>query len=166
MSNRKAPEDVAIRLCRRSANGPNGCVNWTGPIGKNGYGIINIGSRLDGSRKVVNAHRLSASVWLGFDLASPLLVCHKCDNKRCINPDHFFIGTDLDNRRDKENKGRGVHVVGELAAGSKLTYLEACGILTCCAEWMSQHEAARRYSIDNSTVCRIVNRKYWRHLCF
>lgn len=82
---------------------PNECWLWTGSCYKNGYGTI----RRDG--KVVSAHRTS------YDLHHPLtlpisdielFVCHKCDNVKCINPNHLFLGTQTDNMKDCSEKGR------------------------------------------------------------
>jgi hypothetical protein len=80
-----------------------GCWNWTGGGSRgdrSGYGrIYYLGRR-------VKVHRLSAHFYLGFDLDSPLHVLHRCDNPRCFNPKHLFIGTHQDNMQDAKNKGR------------------------------------------------------------
>ena len=79
---------------------PNGCWEWNRGRDGNNYGRINVEGHYRGS------HRVAAHVWLGFDLASPLEVLHKCDNPPCINPDHLFIGTQSDNLKDCVAKGR------------------------------------------------------------
>jgi hypothetical protein len=77
-----------------------GCWLWTGAINGPGYGSL----RLDGQPKSVFAHRLA---WQLANGAMPNgLVLHKCDNPRCVNPDHLFIGTYTDNQRDCVRKGR------------------------------------------------------------
>ena len=78
-----------------------GCWNWTGSVWKStGYGRLSFLGRQHG------AHRVSAHVYLGYDLASPLRILHHCDNKRCFNPKHLYIGTLVDNARDCVGRGR------------------------------------------------------------
>lgn len=78
-----------------------GCWNWTGPRDICGYGVR--GFRGTSNYKV---HRISAEFYLGFDPKSNLKVLHKCDNPSCFNPKHLFLGTILENNRDRDKKGR------------------------------------------------------------
>jgi hypothetical protein len=75
------------------------CWLWKIGINKAGYGHIHI----DGKNK--RAHRISFQVFNQKD-PGKLKVCHKCDTPLCINPAHLFLGTDLDNARDRKRKGR------------------------------------------------------------
>ena len=77
------------------------CWNWTGYVTKYGYGETRL---ID--KKKVRVHRLSMFVWKDFDLNSELDVLHDCDNRRCFNVEHLFIGTNLDNMKDKVSKNR------------------------------------------------------------
>ena len=76
-----------------------GCWLWVGHISKDGYGRL----RVAGKKEL--AHRASYRAFIG-EIPDTLLVCHKCDNPSCVNPNHLFIGTHQDNMNDKVAKGR------------------------------------------------------------
>jgi hypothetical protein len=78
---------------------PTGCWNWQRSKSKSGYGD----ARERG--KGVLIHRRAYELWKG-EIPKGLLVCHKCDNRRCCNPDHLFVGTYSDNMQDCVSKGR------------------------------------------------------------
>jgi len=163
MAQRGDFQDVAVRLCKNSKNGSNGCVNWTGYTVPDGYGSLRIGTGRSKAPQY-RAHRVAASVWLGFDLGSPLCVLHKCDNPCCINPDHLFIGTRADNNNDCITKGRSADTRGENHGGSRLTVHEVGAIRRLCVGGVPQKTVAREYGIDPSQVSNIVLHKAWRHI--
>lgn len=100
-------------------NPVSGCWEWKGSK-HIGYGKTIVGSRKDGTRRSVLAHRLAYEIWNG-EIPDGYEVCHKCDNPSCINPAHLFVGTQQDNIDDRERKGRNIVKVGEEQARSKLT---------------------------------------------
>ncbi len=102
-----------------------GCWEWQGAPSANGYGMI----KAEG--KYIGAHRYSWELYKGA-IPDGLFVCHACDNRRCVRPDHLFLGTNQDNQLDALAKGRiktGVeshghlqpHPCGEENPNAKLT---------------------------------------------
>jgi hypothetical protein len=79
------------------------CWEWQACKNEHGYGILNIGKRGLGK---IRAHRLSFIIHKG-EIPESLLVCHRCDNPTCVNPEHLFLGTQKDNTQDMIKKGRG-----------------------------------------------------------
>lgn len=90
-----------------------GCWVWSQPGSE--YGKFSLGKKADGS---MAAHRASWVVHFG-RIPDGLLVCHRCDVPKCVNPDHLFLGTPKDNALDMVAKGRSLH--GEAAFKAKLT---------------------------------------------
>lgn len=79
-----------------------GCWEWQAFIGENGYGMFRIGHRM------VPAQRASYIIFNGDIPNRYILVCHHCDNPKCVNPNHLFLGTHQDNMDDMIKKGRNV----------------------------------------------------------
>jgi len=86
------------KLEARLIPGENDCLEWTGYRNRDGYGQIQV----DGKKLL--AHRVA---WMLHSGEMPsLLVCHTCDNPRCCNVEHLYVGTHTDNMKDKVDRGR------------------------------------------------------------
>jgi hypothetical protein len=152
-------EPITIEyFIERSIPEPNtGCWLWLGATQWNGYGAVRVGN------KTKPAHRLAYETHHGVTLASDLDVCHKCDTRACVNPDHLFSGTRTDNMRDCSNKGRVVtpSLAGERCPASKLTPRQVIAIRS---DPRSQRAIGRAYGVDHGTVGHIKRGSTWRSL--
>ena len=116
-------ERQATNFCESFSPEPNsGCWLWEKATNGTGYGVFRIGSLTDGTRKQVTAHRLSYELHKGA-VPEDLYICHKCDVKLCVNPDHLYAGTHAENTRDAVERGRirGRSNYGETNPNAKLS---------------------------------------------
>jgi len=93
-------QQVIERFLDKISPEPNtGCWLWNAVLTGTGYGNFMV------NRSVYTAHRASFLIHKG-PIPDGMQVCHKCDVRCCVNPDHLFLGTSQDNAIDKCNKGR------------------------------------------------------------
>jgi hypothetical protein len=121
------------------------CWNWTGHL-SSGYGMIWL------NRKAVPAHRVSYALNVG--PIGDSYVLHRCDNRKCVRPDHLFLGTCRDNILDCVAKKR--HAFGEKNGHVKLTKEQVAAIRSIEG---SNTEIAARYSVHQCTISRIKSGK-------
>lgn len=146
-----------------------GCWNWTGDRSDDGYGRICIRGR-----RVCFAHRVSWEMHNG-SIPEGMCVLHRCDNPRCVRPDHLFVGTREDNAKDRDAKWRGVFARGEANGQAKLTEIQVreirgrfgfvrLGRGPRPAGQPTNGEIAAIYGVTHSQISLILRRKEWRHI--
>lgn len=129
------------------------CWLWQGTINEKGYG-----SRFNLDGTCISPHRLSYILHKG-PIAPGLCVCHSCDNRRCVNPDHLWLGTPADNNRDRYLKGRSAR--GTQMKQSHLTEQDIVDIRNNPA---SPYKLAAIYGVSANCIYDIKNRTYWQHV--
>lgn len=160
------------------------CLLWNGTRTSEGYGVI----WEKEAQKNKPAHRWAWEKFFG-PIPSGFCICHHCDNPPCINPDHLFLGTNVDNTRDRTLKGRtasgprnGAHTHperrpagerhgrhtqpwatarGERAGRVKLTTQQ---VLDIRAKRESIRAASNRYGVGMTHIKRIRRRAVWTHV--
>ena len=133
------------------------CWLWTAATRKNGYGQFNFEGRIQ------KAHRVSYQLFVG-EIPEDMHVLHKCDVRRCVRPDHLFLGTHSENVSDMVYKGR--HQYGETHADAKLTEKKVLAIRADPRQhqWGGRTKIARDYGVSNSLITHIIQRDKWKHL--
>ncbi len=132
-----------------------GCWNWTAALAGKGYGQIKIPK----TRRQAYAHRLSYQIHKGA-IPAKTEVCHTCDNPKCVNPAHLFLGSRKENAQDASNKGR-IHVspIGHngVLAVSQVKRIKEIFRLNL----MSIAEVARAFDVSHTTISKIRRGLRW-----
>ena len=142
-------------LTRREIDPETGCWLWTGARDKYGYGSIPVGPA-----RSEKAYRAAYREFVA-PIPEGAHVLHRCDNPRCINPEHLFLGDQRSNMADMVKKGRQQR--GERGSMAKLTEPDVLKIRSLAGQ-LTHAQIARVFGVRPSAVTRIINRKRWAHL--
>jgi hypothetical protein len=134
------------------------CWDWKGKTGK-----TDKYPRMNHSRSEprITVHIYSWLVNFG-EIPAGIYVCHTCDNPRCSNPAHLFLGTPQENQTDCIDKGR--RPKGEGNAAAKLTEKEVKKIKQLIVMGVSMKRIAKDFKVNPTTIERINNGRTWKHV--
>ena len=133
------------------------CWNWTAAKRSTGYGCIKVAGRL------ISSHRFSYVLHFG-DVPQGKIVCHNCDNRLCVRPDHLFAGSPLDNVRDMDSKGRCDRVCGERSTNAKLTDDKVQEILFLRQFGLTYKEISACVEVSHRSVEKVLCGHSWKHI--
>lgn len=131
------------------------CWNWTGELIYSGYGRLSIG------KKHVLAHRLSWMIHNG-NIPDDLSVCHSCNNRRCVRPEHLYLATHQENIKYAVDCRS---FSGEKHSRRKLTESKVREIRVHLASGtVTKQSLAKRYGVSATVIRHVGERKIWKHV--
>lgn len=133
-----------------------GCWEWSARISPFGYGQF---STSDGDSW--QAHRFSYTLHKG-KIPKGLCVCHTCDNRKCVNPTHLWVGTRNDNIQDMHRKGRARKATSEKNDGAKISWQEVREIRKLYPLMKSHRKLAVKFNISRRQISRITRNLSWK----
>lgn len=138
---------------KRVNRNENGCWEWKGAKHKQGYGNV----RYEGKTHL--AHRLSWKIFKG-EIPDGFMVCHKCDNSSCVNPEHLFLGTQKDNVSDAIEKER--FKPGKLPRQTKLQWDQVQEIKNLHLNGMTRKKLQEKFHVSQTCIAKIITGKSWK----
>lgn len=136
------------------------CWLWTGEISTSGYARFHDN---------VKRTKVQATRWVFERLFGPVPddqdICHRCDVRECVNPNHLFLGSRSENMKDAANKGRlpwqKVPPKGVRHPRAKFTDSQVLEVRKLAKDGISGSSIARLFNVDHSTVNRIIRGDTW-----
>lgn len=154
---RKNPEERFWAKVQKQEG--DGCWEWTAALHRNGYGHFSIGYR------DAYSHRYSYEISVG-PIPDGMCVCHKCDNRKCVRPDHLFLGSHAENIADRDAKGRtatgtnGHYPTGERHHNAKLTDDQVRDLRRrYTTERVTQRALAAEFGVSYDSVKSIIQNR-------
>lgn len=144
---------------------PNDCWTWIGSFYGNGYGKFHQ-TISKGVYKQFCSHRVAYMISKG-EIPDGMVVCHKCDEHSCVNPNHLFVGTQADNLKDMDKKSRRVTYdrSGERNPSAKLTAEDVKSIRSKYKPNIyTGRMLAEEYGVSIPLIEKILSRKVWKEV--
>ena len=174
MRKRLSPEALREKRIARfwshvDVRGPSDCWNWKHRVNRSGYGEIRFWGA-DDRGQYRSAHRFSYELVHGLLPKTPyggyhgIVIAHRCDNRRCVNPAHLFATTQKGNLDDCLTKGRGNKAFGEDAGRARLSEQDVEQIRARAFNGEERGSIADDFGITKQSVVDICSGKTWRHL--
>jgi hypothetical protein len=162
MSVRLQHPTAFLHFCSHFMRSETGCWEWTGFLNNQGYGAYDTQQHRTKPR-ILLAHRFSWQVFFG-EISKGKCVCHKCDNKKCVNPDHLFVGTQSENLLDMYRKGRRIshRLPGEKNPNAKLTAENVTEIKLARSQRVPVKDVAKKFGVSCSTIFDITKGRSWK----
>ena len=132
------------------------CWMWEGGKFTSGYGCYYMNG------KAYRAHRLAWMRVNGKEVPEGMCICHRCENPACVNPDHLFIATKLENIVDRDNKGRQSR--GELHPSHIFTEDDIRAMRLLRVSGFSQKYIVDLFKSSHSTIGSILQGRKWKHV--
>jgi hypothetical protein len=142
-----------------SVNPHSGCWEWTGAKKPTGYGSFKLYGRN------FYTHRVSYLIYKG-EIPDGMFICHSCDNRCCVNPDHLWAGTGKDNADDRNRKNRHWVQRGSGVWNARLTEDDIRIIRDRASTRIRgiQTRLAKEYGVSRNTISAIVIQRTWVHV--
>ena len=147
-------QSTEFKFWKYTKKGP-GCWLWTGTPSSR-YALLSTYDPKTLRKSTVHASRVAWELLRG-PIRKGLCVLHKCDNPRCVNPKHLFLGTNADNTRDMLRKGRAYG--GERHHTSKLTNRQVARAILLYQEGWTLTRVAKKYGVTTQCIYNYVNGK-------